>query len=214
MPYAPPDRTQPVHAGAAPPPSVPGPPRPRDSLLVTYTVAVALTTLTAWVVYVAAVRTASVDLTGHVETMLPLARLGMLSSPIVVAFRGAVAAFTVWLVAGAMNDRLTLRTVASAVFLWIPVLEAPALIDALRVLTGATVTSWADAHVPLGLDALLPDASGRLLLFAQGLNLAAVAFTVLLARALSPRLVRGRVVAVPAAVAAAMVLLLLPLARG
>lgn len=184
-----------------------------ESLLLPCLLAAFLTTGTAWVVYLAATRSAAHDLTGHVETLLPLLRLGMVTSPFVVAFRGGLATLVVWLVAGAMNERVALRTVAAIVFLFIPILELPALVDAMAVLFAPGV-SWAEAHIALGLDAVLPKGDARVQLVAASLNVALVLWVVLVARRLCRRLTRGTVVAVPATVVAALVLAVLPLVRG
>jgi hypothetical protein len=185
------------------------PPRRTSHLLTPYLVAVLCTALTAWLVHFAAQQSAVHDLSGHVETLLPLARLGILTAPLIVAFRAGAATLFVWLVAGAMNDRLALRAVAACVLPCMPLLELPAIVDALAVLTSPE-SGWAAAHIPLGLDALLDTTTGKARVLAQSLNVALCAWTVLLARQLRARLQHGNAVAVPAALAAATVLVVLP----
>lgn len=198
---------QPIPGGA---PALP-PPRPA-ALLAPYLVAVACTAFSAFAVYAAAKRSIPFDLTGHVEGLLPLTRLGMLVAPLIVAFRALVAACTAWLVIGALNDRATLRTVVAAVLLYLPLLEVSALIDAVRMLLTPDA-GWASSHVPLGIEVFTTEASVGIRMLAQGLNVVQVVFTVLLARRLSRSLGRGNAVAVPAAIAASAVLIVLPLLR-
>lgn len=200
---------QPVPGGAPAPALIP--PRPA-ALLAPYLVAVACTACSAFAVYVAARRSIPFDLTGHVEGLLPLTRLGMLVAPLIVAFRALVAALTAWLVIGALNERATMRTVAAAVLMYLPLLEVPALIDAVRMLL-TPENSWASSHVPLGLEIFTTEASVGIRMLAQGLNVVQVVFTVLVARRMSHSLARGSAVAVPAAIAASVVLIVLPLLR-
>lgn len=187
------------------------PPRPA-ALLAPYLVAVACTAFSAFAVYVAAKRSIPFDLTGHVEGLLPLTRLGMLVAPLIVAFRALVAATTAWLVIGALNDRASLRTVGAIVLLFLPLLEVPALIDTGRMLLSPDA-GWASSHVPLGLEVFATESSVGIRMLAQGLNVVQVAFTVLVARRLSRTLERGNAVAIPAAMAASVVLIVLPLLR-
>lgn len=188
------------------------PRRTSNHLLAPYLVAVFITALTAWLVHVSATRSVAFDLTGHVESLLPLTRLAVITAPLIVAFRAGAAALVAWLVIGAMNERVALRSVAAAVLLWIPVLDAPAMVDALVVFL-APERGWERAHVPLGLDALVSDGSGRIRMLAQSLNIALAVWVVLVARALRTRIARGYAVAVPAALGAALLLVLLPLLR-
>lgn len=184
----------------------------QEQLLPRYLGAVGITAVIAWIVLQAMLRSAEFDLTGQVETLIPLARVGVLSTPIIVAVRGFIATMTAWLVAGALNDRIAMRTIAVGVLTWLPLLELPALVDAVSMLLQPNAM-WAAVHVPLGLDALVPRGTPRMQVVTQTVNLALVAFTVLLARHLIPRVSAGAKVAVPAALAVAVVLVVLPLFR-
>lgn len=183
-----------------------------DQLLPRFLSAVAITTVIAWIVLQAMQRSVEFDLTGQIETLLPLAHVGLLTTPIIVAVRGGIATMTAWLVAGALHDRIAMRTIAIGVLTWLPLLELPALVDAISMLLHPNAI-WASAHVPLGLDVLIHGGTPRMQLLTQTVNLALLAFTVLLARHLIPRIAAGAKVAVPAAVAVAAVLVVLPLFR-
>jgi hypothetical protein len=183
-----------------------------EQLLPRFLSAVGITAVIAWIVLQAMQRSAEFDLTGQVETLIPLARIGVLTTPIIVAVRAFIATMTAWLVAGALNDRIAMRTIAIGVLTWLPLLELPALVDAASMLLQPN-TMWAAVHVPLGLDALVPSGSPRLQMVTQTVNVALLAFTVLLARHLIPRISAGAKVAVPAALAVAVVLVVLPLFR-
>lgn len=198
----------------APEPTTPrAPPSARESLLAPFLVAVCLTALTAFVIHLAAARSVAYDLTGHVEALLPLTRLGILIAPFIVGVRTILTAGVVWLVLTAMHERATVRDIAVGVMRWLPVLEVPALVNAVAVLLQPGV-SWANARVPLGLDFLLTDATGPLLHIAQSLSLPLLVWAALVARHLATRLSRGLHTAVPAATAAAAVIVVLPLLRG
>jgi hypothetical protein len=183
-----------------------------EQLLPRFLSAVGITAVIAWIVLQAMQRSAEFDLTGQVETLIPLARIGVLTTPIIVAVRAFIATMTAWLVAGALNDRIAMRTIAIGVLTWLPLLELPALVDAVSMLLQPNAM-WAAVHVPLGLDAIVPSATPRVQMVTQTVNLALLAFTVLLARHLIPRVAAGAKVAVPAALAVAVVLVVLPLFR-
>jgi hypothetical protein len=143
---------------------------------------------------------------------LPLARIGLLTTPIIVAIRGGLATLTAWLVAGALNDRIAMRTVAIGILTWLPLLEIPALVDATAMLLQPE-SVWAATHIPLGLDAFLQSTTPRMQLLAQTVNLALLVFTVLVTRHLVPRVAAGIRVAAPTALAVAVVLVVMPLLR-
>ena len=179
-------------------------------LLPAYLVAVSLTVSIACMMLLAMQRSAPFDLTGQVETLLPLAKLSVFAAPLIVAARAAGAAITVWLVAGALNEPLPLRTIAATVVLWIPLLELSALVDGVAILLDPQ-RGWNQAHIALGLDALLPQLDGSALIAARLINLPWLAFTLVLWRQLRTRHDRSDTVAVPAALAASLLLVLLPL---
>jgi hypothetical protein len=179
-------------------------------LLPAYLVAVSLTVSIAFMMLLAMQRSAPFDLTGQVETLLPLAKLSVFAAPLIVAARAAGAAITVWLVAGALNEPLPLRTIAATVVLWIPLLELSALVDGVAILLDPQ-RGWNQAHIALGLDALLPQLDGSALVAARLINLPWLAFTLVLWRQLRTRHDRSDTVAVPAALAASLLLVLLPL---
>lgn len=185
---------------------------PSERLLPRYMLAVAMTTGIAWIVLLAMQRSAALDLTGQVEVLLPIARIGLLSTPIIVAARAATATVIAWLVAGALDDRIAMRTIAIGVLTWLPLLEVPALVDAISMLLHPQAV-WASAHVPLGIDALVDAATPRARLLTQMVNLSLLAFTVLVARHLMPRVAAGARVAVPSAAAVAVALVVVPLFR-
>jgi hypothetical protein len=179
-------------------------------LLPAYLVAVSLTVSIACMMLLAMQRSAPFDLTGQVETLLPLAKLSVFAAPLIVAARAAGAAITVWLVAGALNEPLPLRTIAATIVLWIPLLELSALVDGVAILLDPQ-RGWNQAHIALGLDALLPQLDGSALIAARLINLPWLAFTLVLWRQLRTRHDRSDTVAVPAALAASLLLVLLPL---
>ncbi|WP_306519165.1 hypothetical protein [Gemmatimonas sp.] len=179
-------------------------------MLPRFAVAVAVTTAIAWVVVQAMQRSAEFDLTGQIETVMPLARIGLLTTPILIAVRGGIATLTAWLMAGALDDRITMRLVALGVLTWLPLLELPALVDAIAMLLQPQM-GWAGAHVPLGLDAFMEADSPRLLLLTRSVNLALLAFAALIARDFARHVSAGAKVAIPMALAAAAVLVVLPL---
>lgn len=179
-------------------------------LLPAYLIAVSITVSIAFMMLMAMQRSAPFDFTGQVETLLPLAKLSVFAAPLVVAARAAGAAITVWLVAGALNEPLPLRSIAATVVLWIPLLELSALVDGVAILLDPQ-SGWNQAHIPLGLDALLPQLEGRSLVAARLVNLPWLAFTVVLWQQLRTRHDRSDTVAVPAALAASLLLVLLPL---
>jgi len=181
-------------------------------LFTRFAIAVAITTVIAWLIVLAMQRSAEFDLTGQVETVMPLARIGLLTTPVIVAVRGGIATLTAWLVAGALNDRITMRIVAAGILTWLPLLELPALVDAMAMLLQPQIV-WADAHVPLGLDAFVQAETPRLLLLTRSVNLALLAFTGLVARYLTRHVAAGVKVAIPTALAVAAVLVVLPLFR-
>jgi hypothetical protein len=183
-----------------------------ERLLPRFCLAVAITTAIAWLVLRAMQQSAEFDLTGHVETLLPLARVGLLTTPVIVAMRGGIATLTAWLVAGALNDRITLRTIAIGMLTWLPLLEIPALVDATAMLLQPEA-EWSATHIPLGLDALMQSTSPRMQLLAQTVNLGLLAFTVLVTRHLVLRVAAGIRVAAPTALAVAVVLAVTPLFR-
>ena len=183
-----------------------------EPLLPRFFSAVGITAIIASIVLQAMQRSAEFDLTGQVEMLIPLARVGVLTTPIIVAVRGFIATMTAWLVAGALNDRIAMRTIAIGVLTWLPLLELPALVDAGSMLLQPNAI-WAAVHVPLGLDALVPNGTPRVQMVTQTVNLALLAFTVLLTRHLIPRISAGAKVAVPAALAVAVVLVVMPLFR-
>jgi hypothetical protein len=189
------------------------PPRVDDARLwPRFLVAVAITTGIAWLIVEAMTRSAELDLTGQVETLLPLARVGLLTTPIIVAVRGGIATLTAWLVAGALNDRIPLRTLAIAVITWLPLLELPALVDAVSMLVSPQA-EWAASHVPLGLEVLMKGGTPRMQMLGQTVNVALLAFTALFARQLTSRVAAGAKVAIPTALAVAAVLVIMPLFR-
>ena len=181
-----------------------------ERLLSRFALAVGITTAIAWLVVRAMERSAEFDLTGQIETIMPLARIGLLTTPIVVGVRGAIATIIAWLVAGALNDRITMRIIAIGIVTWLPLLELPALVDAVSMLLQPQA-GWADAHVPLGLDVLVQGGTPRMVLLTRTMNLALLVFTVLVARHLTRRVSAGLKVAVPTAFAVAAVLVVLPL---
>lgn len=183
-----------------------------ERLLPRFCLAVAITTAIAWIVLRAMQQSAEFDLTGQVDTLLPLARVGVLTTPIIVAIRGGIATLTAWLVAGALNDRIAMRTVAIGILTWLPLLEIPALVDATAMLLQPE-SAWAATHIPLGLDAFVQSATPRMQLLAQTVNLALLAFTALVTRELVPRVAAGIRVAAPTALAVAVVLAVMPLLR-
>jgi hypothetical protein len=183
-----------------------------DRLVPRFAVAVAVTTAIAWVVVQAMQRSAEFDLTGQIETVMPLARIGLLTTPIIVAVRGGIATLTAWLMAGALDDRITMRLVALGVLTWLPLLELPVLVDAIAMLQQPQM-GWAGAHVPLGLDAFMEADTPRLLLLTRSVNLALLAFAALIARDFARHVSAGAKVAIPMALAAAAVLVVLPLLR-
>lgn len=185
---------------------------PTEHLLAPFLTAVALTTVAAWAMQYALYAAAPFDLTGQVETLLPLARLGVLATPLIVLVRGAVASVIAWLVAGALEHPTTLRTVTAAVLTWLPLLELPALADAIAILLHpqAPIT---ESHIRLGVDAIWQGTGVRSQLLAHTVTLPVIAFSALLARRLTTRAALGAKVAVPAALAAAAALVALPLLR-
>lgn len=198
----------------APEPTSPrAPPSARESLLTPFLVAVCLTAGTAFVIHLAAARSVAHDLTGHVEALLPLTRLGMLTAPLIVGIRTLVTVGAAWLVITALHEPTTVRDIAVGIMRWLPVLEVPALVNAVAVLLQPDL-SWADAHVPLGLDLLITDATGSQLLLTRSVTLPLLVWTALVARHLTTRLPRGLRTALPAAAAAAAVIVVLPLLRG
>lgn len=170
------------------------------------------TAIVAYVMLHAMQQAAAFDFTGQVEPLLPIARLGVITAPLIVALRALVVTSIAWLVAGALGHRLAFGTIAAGVLTWMPLLEIPALVDALAMLRYPG-TPFADVHVALGLDALIHAEGPKLRVLAQTTNLALVAFTALLARHLAHRAVEGPKAAVPAALAAAITLVLMPLLR-
>lgn len=175
--------------------------------------AVLITAAIGWTVLYAMQQSADQDLTGQVETLLPIARIGLLSTPLIVAFRAGVATVSAWLIAGALNDRIALRTVAVGVLTWLPLLEVPALVDAISVVLHPGA-AWTTAHIPLGLDAFMQADTPRSQILAQTVNLTLVAFTVALARYLATRVSAGYRVALPTAVGVAATLVIMPLFRA
>jgi hypothetical protein len=181
---------------------------PSERLLPRYLLAVAITAGIAWMVLLSMQQSAALDLTGQVELMLPLARIGLFTTPIIVATATVIA----WLVAGALDDRIAMRSIAIGILTWLPLLEVPALVDAISMLLHPQA-AWAAAHVPLGIDALIEANTPRLKLLAQMVNLSLLAFTVLIARHLMPRVAAGARVATPSAAAVAVALVVVPLLR-
>lgn len=186
---------------------------PAERLLPRYLLAVAVTTGIAWIVLLAMQRSAALDLTGQVDVLLPLARIGLLTTPVIVIARAAMATIIAWLVAGALDDRISMRTIAIGVLTWLPLLEVPALVDAISMLLHPQA-AWASAHVPLGLDALIEASTPRMKLLTQMVNLSLFAFTGLVARHLMPRVAAGARVAMPSAAAVALALVVVPLLRA
>lgn len=184
-----------------------------DRLLPRFAVAVAATTTIAWVVVRAMQRSAEFDLTGQIETVMPLARIGLLTTPLIVAVRGGIATLTAWLMAGALDDRIAMRRIARGVLTWLPLLELPALVDAIVMLLQPQL-GWAGAHVPLGLDAFVEADTPRLLLLTRSVNLALFAFATLVARDIARHVSAGAKAAIPIALAAAAVLVVLPILRS
>lgn len=186
---------------------------PHDRLFPPYLAASALTAAIAWLFSLAMQQSAAFDLTGHVETLVPLAQLGVVSAPIIVALRGGVAALTAWLVAGALGAPLAFGSVAAGVLCWLPLLDLPAVIDATAMLL-APSADWNANHVGIGLDAWFTGLSGRARILAQTIHPGWFAFAALLWRHLRRRMRPHEAVALPAALAAALVLALLPLLRS
>jgi hypothetical protein len=186
---------------------------PRDRLLPPYLAASTLTAAIAWLFSLAMQQSAAFDLTGHVETLVPLARLGVVSAPIIVALRAGVAALTAWLVAGALGAPLSLGSVAAGVLCWLPLLELPAVVDATAMLL-APSGDWNATHIGLGLDAWFTGLTGRARILTQTMHPGWFAFAALLWHHLRRRMRPHEAVALPAALASALVLALLPLLRN
>lgn len=185
---------------------------PPARILPPFMFAVTITAVIGWVVLFAMQQSAHDDLTGQIDALLPIARIGVLTTPIIIVVRAGVATLSAWLIAGALNDRIAMRTVAVGVLTWLPLLEIPALIDAISVLVRTDIP-WAAAHIPIGLDAIISGDTPRTKLLTHTVNLTLLAFTALFARYLTSRVSGGLRVAIPTALGTAITLVIMPLFR-
>lgn len=184
-----------------------------ERLLLPGFVAISATATVAFVMLHAMQQSAAFDLTGRVESVIPLARLGVVTSPLIVAFRAVTATAIAWLVAGTLDAQVPFKSIAIGVLTWMPLLELPALIDAVALMRHPQM-AFTDVHIRLGLDAIMTADSNRLRVLAQTVNPALLAFTALLARHLTKHGAAKARVALAAAAGAAAALVVMPLLRA
>jgi hypothetical protein len=179
-------------------------------LALAYAAAAAVGTAAAWIMLQAVEAAVRTDVRGTVEPFLWFTRIGVLASPVGVAFRVGTHVGLVWATLAALGERTPVRALALPLLVLAPILEVPAVVDALSFLL-RDVATFPAAHVPIGLDLLFPGHPGRVGRLLSAVNAPTLAWAGALAWTLRRTLGRSRLAAVLAATLGASAVILLPL---
>jgi hypothetical protein len=179
-------------------------------LALAYAAAAAVATAASWIMLQAVEAAVRTDVRGTIEPLLWFTRIGVLASPVGVAVRVATHVGLVWATLAALGERVPVRALALPLLVLAPILEVPAVLDALSFLL-RDVATFPAAHVPIGLDFLFPGHPGRLGRLLIAVNAATLAWASALALTLHRALGRSRSASALAAGLGASSVILLPL---
>lgn len=163
----------------------------------------------AWLAYNAALSSASTDMKGALEALVPLFKIRVAIAPIGLLFAVGMQCVIVWLVALAMGNKVGIKPISFRLFTIAPILETQSIVDAISLYTrGGTP---ATAHIPLGLDALIKLPPGKSAVLLYTLGLPSIIWCVLLAILLKKTLPISTFSAIVCAIAALAMSVTMPL---
>ena len=178
-----------------------------------YALAVMVSTLTTWLLLRSIQTLATSDTTGNAEVLLPLLRLGVVAAPLIVALRAAAHATIAWCVLALFESRIGIRVILRAALFAAPILEISPMADAIGTLL-STSGSGAGVHLPMAIDALLPELSGSMLIVARSIGIPLICWGVFFMYLIRQKAVVRHTALYSATVATAAFIVVLPVLSG